>query len=135
MTGAEWGVTQYKHMDHHLRQFGAQPWQRAPRIPSTAESAETGGKRVGSFVSDGNESTAQSLQIALRPKLPVVRAGSGRVTALWRPIPARADPLQIGDSSADRDCSGPIDPKRVEFHLPVACDLSCLMMNPASWRS
>jgi hypothetical protein len=21
MTGAEWGVTQYKHMDHHLRQF------------------------------------------------------------------------------------------------------------------
>ena len=22
MTGAEWGVTQYKHMDHHLRQFG-----------------------------------------------------------------------------------------------------------------
>ena len=23
MTGAEWGVTQYKHMDHHLRQFGA----------------------------------------------------------------------------------------------------------------
>jgi len=23
MTGAEWGVTQYKHVDHHLRQFGA----------------------------------------------------------------------------------------------------------------
>jgi hypothetical protein len=23
LTGAEWGVTQYKHMDHHLRQFGA----------------------------------------------------------------------------------------------------------------
>ena len=23
MTGAEWGVTQFKHMDHHLRQFGA----------------------------------------------------------------------------------------------------------------
>lgn len=23
MSGAEWGVTQYKHMDHHLRQFGA----------------------------------------------------------------------------------------------------------------
>ena len=23
MTGNEWGVTQYKHMDHHLRQFGA----------------------------------------------------------------------------------------------------------------
>ncbi|MDH4066608.1 MAG: DUF1569 domain-containing protein [Acidobacteriota bacterium] len=23
MTGAEWGVTQYKHLDHHLRQFGA----------------------------------------------------------------------------------------------------------------
>ena len=23
MTGAEWGVTQYKRMDHHLRQFGA----------------------------------------------------------------------------------------------------------------
>ena len=23
MTGAEWGITQYKHMDHHLRQFGA----------------------------------------------------------------------------------------------------------------
>jgi hypothetical protein len=23
MTGSEWGVTQYKHMDHHLRQFGA----------------------------------------------------------------------------------------------------------------
>jgi Protein of unknown function (DUF1569) len=23
MTGTEWGVTQYKHMDHHLRQFGA----------------------------------------------------------------------------------------------------------------
>lgn len=22
MTGAEWGVTQYKHLDHHLRQFG-----------------------------------------------------------------------------------------------------------------
>jgi hypothetical protein len=22
MTGAEWGVTQFKHMDHHLRQFG-----------------------------------------------------------------------------------------------------------------
>lgn len=22
MTGAEWGVTQYKHVDHHLRQFG-----------------------------------------------------------------------------------------------------------------
>jgi hypothetical protein len=23
MTGAEWGITQYKHVDHHLRQFGA----------------------------------------------------------------------------------------------------------------
>ena len=23
MAGAEWGVTQYKHVDHHLRQFGA----------------------------------------------------------------------------------------------------------------
>lgn len=23
MTGAEWGITQCKHMDHHLRQFGA----------------------------------------------------------------------------------------------------------------
>lgn len=23
MTGAEWGVTQFKHLDHHLRQFGA----------------------------------------------------------------------------------------------------------------
>lgn len=23
MSGAEWGVTQYKHLDHHLRQFGA----------------------------------------------------------------------------------------------------------------
>jgi hypothetical protein len=23
MTGVEWGVTQYKHVDHHLRQFGA----------------------------------------------------------------------------------------------------------------
>ena len=23
LTGAEWGVTQYKHLDHHLRQFGA----------------------------------------------------------------------------------------------------------------
>ena len=23
MTGAEWGITQFKHMDHHLRQFGA----------------------------------------------------------------------------------------------------------------
>ena len=23
MTGAEWGATQYKHLDHHLRQFGA----------------------------------------------------------------------------------------------------------------
>jgi len=23
MTGKEWGVTQYKHVDHHLRQFGA----------------------------------------------------------------------------------------------------------------
>jgi hypothetical protein len=23
MTGAEWGITQYKHIDHHLRQFGA----------------------------------------------------------------------------------------------------------------
>jgi hypothetical protein len=22
MTGAEWGVTQFKHFDHHLRQFG-----------------------------------------------------------------------------------------------------------------
>jgi len=22
MTGVEWGVTQYKHVDHHLRQFG-----------------------------------------------------------------------------------------------------------------
>ena len=22
MSGAEWGVTQYKHVDHHLRQFG-----------------------------------------------------------------------------------------------------------------
>jgi hypothetical protein len=22
MTGAEWGVTQFKHLDHHLRQFG-----------------------------------------------------------------------------------------------------------------
>lgn len=22
MTGAEWGVTQHKHLDHHLRQFG-----------------------------------------------------------------------------------------------------------------
>jgi hypothetical protein len=22
MSGAEWGVTQYKHFDHHLRQFG-----------------------------------------------------------------------------------------------------------------
>jgi uncharacterized protein DUF1569 len=23
MSGVEWGVTQYKHLDHHLRQFGA----------------------------------------------------------------------------------------------------------------
>jgi hypothetical protein len=23
MTGAEWGVTQFKHLDHHLRQFGS----------------------------------------------------------------------------------------------------------------
>ena len=23
LTGVEWGVTQYKHVDHHLRQFGA----------------------------------------------------------------------------------------------------------------
>lgn len=23
MSGAEWGVIQYKHLDHHLRQFGA----------------------------------------------------------------------------------------------------------------
>ena len=23
MSGAEWGVTQFKHLDHHLRQFGA----------------------------------------------------------------------------------------------------------------
>lgn len=23
MSGAHWGVTQYKHLDHHLRQFGA----------------------------------------------------------------------------------------------------------------
>ena len=23
MTGTEWGVTQFKHLDHHLRQFGA----------------------------------------------------------------------------------------------------------------
>lgn len=23
LKGAEWGVTQYKHLDHHLRQFGA----------------------------------------------------------------------------------------------------------------
>ena len=23
MTGAEWGITQFKHLDHHLRQFGA----------------------------------------------------------------------------------------------------------------
>ena len=23
MNGAEWGVTQWKHLDHHLRQFGA----------------------------------------------------------------------------------------------------------------
>jgi hypothetical protein len=23
LTGAEWGATQYKHLDHHLRQFGA----------------------------------------------------------------------------------------------------------------
>lgn len=23
MTGAEWGITQHKHVDHHLRQFGA----------------------------------------------------------------------------------------------------------------
>ena len=23
LRGAEWGVTQYKHLDHHLRQFGA----------------------------------------------------------------------------------------------------------------
>jgi hypothetical protein len=23
LTGAEWGVTQFKHVDHHLRQFGA----------------------------------------------------------------------------------------------------------------
>lgn len=23
MTGAEWGITQFKHVDHHLRQFGA----------------------------------------------------------------------------------------------------------------
>ena len=22
MSGHDWGVTQYKHMDHHLRQFG-----------------------------------------------------------------------------------------------------------------
>lgn len=22
LTGAQWGVTQYKHVDHHLRQFG-----------------------------------------------------------------------------------------------------------------
>lgn len=23
LTGEEWGITQYKHLDHHLRQFGA----------------------------------------------------------------------------------------------------------------
>lgn len=23
LTGKEWGITQYKHLDHHLRQFGA----------------------------------------------------------------------------------------------------------------
>src|SRR5206468_2032090 len=23
LNGAEWGVSQYKHLDHHLRQFGA----------------------------------------------------------------------------------------------------------------
>jgi hypothetical protein len=23
LSGAEWGITQYKHIDHHLRQFGA----------------------------------------------------------------------------------------------------------------
>ncbi len=23
MTGAEWGITQFKHLDHHLRQFGS----------------------------------------------------------------------------------------------------------------
>ena len=23
LTGAEWGVSQFKHVDHHLRQFGA----------------------------------------------------------------------------------------------------------------
>ena len=23
MTGEQWGITQYKHIDHHLRQFGA----------------------------------------------------------------------------------------------------------------
>jgi Protein of unknown function (DUF1569) len=23
MSGEEWGITQYKHLDHHLRQFGA----------------------------------------------------------------------------------------------------------------
>jgi len=23
MSGAHWGITQYKHLDHHLRQFGA----------------------------------------------------------------------------------------------------------------
>jgi hypothetical protein len=23
LSGAEWGVSQYKHVDHHLRQFGA----------------------------------------------------------------------------------------------------------------
>jgi uncharacterized protein DUF1569 len=23
LSGAEWGITQYKHLDHHLRQFGA----------------------------------------------------------------------------------------------------------------
>jgi len=23
LTGAEWGVSTYKHLDHHLRQFGA----------------------------------------------------------------------------------------------------------------
>jgi hypothetical protein len=23
MSGREWGITQYKHLDHHLRQFGA----------------------------------------------------------------------------------------------------------------
>ena len=28
MTGAEWGVTQYKHLDHHLGQFGqVSPWR------------------------------------------------------------------------------------------------------------